>query len=729
MIQSSGMYWVIHRDSVLRILTAAAAAFFAQPSGSQTVEPVTKNWTTADDHRNMMEQLGIKALRPGPSGNEKAPNHANYDESIANPFPDYPEILKLRNGRAVTTSEMWWKQRRPEIIEDFEREVLGRVPANAPKITWTVTNTVNDTVGPYPVIAKELTGHADNSGSPDINVDIQLVVVTPAWARKPVPMMIMFGRAALPSAPVPAQFARFGPQPGADPSAATQLIANGWGYAMLTPASIQADNGAGLTKGVIGIANQGRPRKPEDWGALRAWAWGASRALDYLETDPAVDAKHVGIEGVSRYGKAALVTMALDTRFAVVLVGSSGEGGVKPHRRNFGEAVENLTAAGEYHWMAGNFLKYGTSESAFGSRNAGDIPVDSHQLIALCAPRPTFISYGVPEKGDARWLDQQGSFMATVAAGPVFRLLGANDLGVTTDYRQARMPAVNVSLMNGRLAWRQHDGGHTDGPNWKYFIPWATKLIGYAPPPPPPFAADIAVPRMDANSMLAHTQLVEKTKKGKIDVYFAGDSITRRWGATDYPHLLANWKKNFHGWNAADFGWGADRIQNILWRLNNGELDNVNPKIVVVQAGTNNVGSSVPAGREDAVAEDVAKGLRATVATIRKKAPDATVIVTAIFPRNDNMAVMPVIRKINEKLSELAESPKIRILNINDKLADSNDRLLEGMMNPDKLHPSEKAYQVWADALKPLFREILGEPAAEDQAPPPTGDPSATASR
>ncbi len=199
------------------------------------------------------------------------------------------------------------------------------------------------------------------------------------------------------------------PRPPADVPATEQLIAAGWGYAYLNPGSIQADNGAGLTKGIIGLVNKGQPRKPDDWGSLRAWGWGASRALDYLETDSTVDAKRVGIEGVSRYGKAALVTMAFDERFAVVLIGSSGEGGAKLHRRNFGEAVENLTGSGEYHWMAGNFLKYGTAESNFGSRNAGDIPVDAHQLIALCAPRATFISYGIPERGDANWLDQKGS--------------------------------------------------------------------------------------------------------------------------------------------------------------------------------------------------------------------------------------------------------------------------------------------------------------------------------
>ena len=562
-----------------------------------------------------------------------------------------------------------------------------------------------------------MTGHVDNSSYPEISVDIEMVVVTPAWATTPVPVMVMFGRAALPSTPLPAAFARFAGMAGSDPSAHTQLIAAGWGYAMLNPGSVQPDNGAGLTKGIIGLVNKGQRRKPEDWGALRAWAWGASRALDYLEADSAVDAKRVGMEGVSRYGKAALVTMAYDQRFAVVLVGSSGEGGAKPHRRNFGEAVENLTGSGEYHWMAGNFLKYGAAEATFGSKNAGDIPVDSHQLIALCAPRLTFISYGIPERGDAKWLDQQGSFMATVAAGPVFRLLGAKDLGVDTDYKSARMPPMNVGLLEGKLAWRQHDGGHTDLQNWKYFLPWASKAMNYKAPAPPAFAADVAVPRTDANSIVAHGQLVEKAKKGGIDVYFVGDSITRRWGATDYPELLSNWKQNFHGWNAANFGWGADRTQNILWRLNNGELDNVNPKVVVVQAGTNNVGNA-------SGAEDIAKGLEAIVSTIRTKAPQATLIVTGIFARGDKADATPIVKAVNAQLAKLADGGKIRFVDINDQLTDSSGHLLEGMM-PDKLHPSVKAYQIWADALKPHFQELLGPPAAEDRAPAPTGDPSA----
>jgi hypothetical protein len=271
--------------------------------------------------------------------------------------------------------------------------------------------------------------------------------------------------------------------PVGDPPATEQLIAAGWGYAQISPTSIQPDNGAGLTRGIIGLVNRGQPRRPDDWGALRAWAWGASRGLDYLETDPTVDASRVGIEGVSRYGKAALVTMAFDERFAAALVASSGAGGVAPHRRDFGESVENLTGQGGYHWMAGNFLKYGADEAAFGRMDAGDLPVDSHMLLALCAPRLTFVSYGVPERGDALWLDQRGSFMATVAAGPAFRLLGARDLGVTDDYRTVDLPPVNTGLLDGHLAWRQHDGGHTSGPNWRHFIPWAGAHLAATAPP------------------------------------------------------------------------------------------------------------------------------------------------------------------------------------------------------------------------------------------------------
>ena len=239
-------------------------------------------------------------------------------------------------------------------------------------------------------------------------------------------------------------------------------------------------------------------------------------------------------------------------------------------------------------------------------------------------------------------------------------------------------------------------------------------------------AADQPVPRADKNSRIAHEQLVAKAKQGRIDVYFEGDSITRRWGALDYPELLENWKKNFFGWNSADFGWGADRVENILWRLENGELDNVNPKVIVLLAGTNNVGSKVPPEGIDNAAANVTKGLEAVLRVMQSKAPKAVIILTGIFPRNDNMAVLPEIDKINDNLARMADGRRIRYLNVNDRLADHDGRLREGMMNDrDKLHPLLSGYQVWADALRPQLMELLGAPATEDQAPPPTGDPSA----
>lgn len=228
-------------------------------------------------------------------------------------------------------------------------------------------------------------------------------------------------------------------------------------------------------------------------------------------------------------------------------------------------------------------------------------------------------------------------------------------------------------------------------------------------------------PRTDRNSRIAHEQLVAKARAGGIDVYFLGDSITRRWGATDYPAFLANWRTNFFGWNAANFGWGADRIENILWRVENGELDRVNPKVVVLLAGINNVGTD-PGG--DSKVQDITRGLKALVDSCRKRAPDAVVVLTAIFPRNDNMAVIPTIRSINANLALMADGKAVRFLDVNDRLADKDGRLLEGI-SKDRLHPELKGYQIWADALKPILTEILGPPATTDHAPPPTGDPSA----
>ncbi|MBK8089979.1 MAG: acetylxylan esterase [Chitinophagaceae bacterium] len=480
--------------------------------------PRLVTFTAQQDQAQMMQQLGIKKLRPGPSGNASAPNHANYDEAIANPCPLLPDALITKKGKKVTNAEQWWQQRRPEIVEDFETEMYGRIPSKTPNVTWTAKITDYEFVGRIPVIAKQLVGHVDNSEYPLIHVNINMVLVLPLNVKGPVPVLIMFGFPSLPSPaqPNPADMEKlnstfkemmiqqnpemkaifdrypayspvtrlpgsnfFAPAPTGDSPPTEQLLAAGWGYCVIEPNSIQADNGAGLTRGIIGLVNKGQPRKPDDWGSLRAWGWGASRALDYFETDTLINTKRVGIEGVSRYGKAALVTMAFDQRFAIVLIGSSGKGGATLQRRVFGEAVESLAGSGEYHWMSGNYLKYATAESSFGSKTGCDLPVDSHELLALCAPRPVFVSYGIPEKGDANWLDQMGSYKATIAAGTVFKLLGAKDLGVSNDYNTEQMPPVLTGLLDGELAWRQHDGGHTDAPNFKFFIPWANRVLKY----------------------------------------------------------------------------------------------------------------------------------------------------------------------------------------------------------------------------------------------------------
>jgi lysophospholipase L1-like esterase len=696
-----------------------------------------------DDHRNMMDQLGITRLRPGADPNRQD----TFDEATANPYADsLPDALTMNDGAKVTRADQW-PARRAEIVELFEREVYGRVPPNAPQVTWEVTSEERGVTAGVPTITRQLVGHVDNRAFPDLTVDIQARFTVPVESDEPRPIMLEFGGFG----PF-GGFGRRGGRPGGSPPWTEQAIAHGWAYGSINPNSIQPDNNR-LRTGVIGLANKGEPRKPDDWGALRAWGWGVSRLIDFFADHPEmkIDPAKVGIEGVSRYGKAALVAAAFDPRVAVAFVASSGEGGAKLHRHIFGEAVENLTGGG-YYWMAGNFLKYGAAEADFGAKTAADLPVDSHELIALCAPRPCFISYGIVERGDPPWVDARGSYMAGALATPVYELLGKQGFGDAKKYLTAPLPAVN-ELVGGELAWRQHDGGHEATPNWPTFFEWVAPYVAAPAPPqatvaadaaddddstaspsgtspaPPrrrgPPAADQPIERPDANSKLAHEQLLAKAQAGGIDLYFVGDSITRRWGTSDaqYADLLANWKQNFFGWNAGNFGWGGDTTQNILWRLQNGEFDGVHPKAIVILAGTNNVG---PRAGDDALVEDVSRGVAAIVDACRAKAPRATIILTAIFPRNDNLAAMPTINAINARLAKLADGQRVRWLDVNDKLADESGKLRDGMMH-DGLHPTVKGYQAWADGLKPLLTEILGPPAATDHAPPPTGDPSAAA--
>jgi Spy/CpxP family protein refolding chaperone len=559
-----------------------------------------------NDHQNMMDQLGIKSLRPGKSGsNQTGPG---FEEATANDWmPTMPDALTMKDGTKVTTPEQWWTKRRPEILEDFEREVYGRIPADVPKVTWEVTGTSEGESGGVPTITKTLVGHVDNSAFTNITVNIQASFTVPANAPGPVPVLIQFGggfgggfggagggfggrgggfggpltadqttklNAGITTAQADltvlqdkltaaqkdvvtallakdddatiqaklkavaniqtdiamlrytkgvseiapsiteAQKTTISTTPGqiyttlfaAPPPAAArgglggargggglggfgggagggipqEAISHGWGYGTINPGSIQADSGGNsLREGIIGLANKGKPRTPEQWGALRAWGWGVGRLIDYFQANPdsKVDPTKVGIEGVSRYGKAALVTEAFDPRVAVALVGSSGEGGAKLNRHNYGEAVENLTDQSEYHWMAGNFLKYGASDINGKSMNASDLPVDSHELIALCAPRPCFISDGSESGGDPKWIDHPGTYRAGILASKVYELLGKKGYGDDiTDWIHAPLPPVGT-LVGNDLAFRQHSGGHTDGPNVPFFFNWVGSYI------------------------------------------------------------------------------------------------------------------------------------------------------------------------------------------------------------------------------------------------------------
>jgi hypothetical protein len=403
------------------------------------------------DHQRMMAQLGLKAMRPGPSGDPSAPNAANTDESQAKQYDVLPDPLVFENGDTVKTPAQWAK-RRQEIFELFDREVYGRLPKGLPDVKWEVLSEIDTLEGDQPIVLRELVGQVDNAHHPDIEVNLKMTLATPKDQLGPVPIILEFGWNW-----------NFGRQVER-PTWKEQLIKKGWAYAILFPTSFQADFGAGLQEGIIGLANKGQPRSPEDWGSLRAWAWGASRAIDFFESDQAIDAHRVGIEGLSRYGKAALVAMAYEPRIAIGFIGSSGAGGAKILRRNYGEQVENLTSSYEYHWFAGNFMKYGST------LEVNDLPVDAHHLVALCAPRPVFISAGSASV-EGHWVDAKGMFLGGAYASPVYELLGKKGLGTT------EFPPEGTSLTEGAIAFRQHEGGHTTGPNWPYFIRFAARYF------------------------------------------------------------------------------------------------------------------------------------------------------------------------------------------------------------------------------------------------------------
>ena len=441
----------------------------ASPRPAPTPEQLAIQAASEKDHQRAMHELGITHLRPPVDNNIHSSHPVNYDEAKANVYSNVPDPLLLNNGQRVTSPDMWWHQRRPEIVELFDREIYGRTPQQLPKVKWELVKEEHEKSDGNPVITKTLAGHVDNSADASITVTLELTLTTPANAKGPVPVVMELGFSKEFLAQLIKRFPQFAQQANAGPTWQQQALARGWGYAEYVPVSAQPDNGAGLTKGIIGLVNKGQPRKLEDWGVLKGWAWGASRCLDYFETDSAVDAKQVAIAGHSRYGKASLVAMAYDPRFAIGFISSSGSAGAKLYRHIFGEEVENTASRDAYHWMGENFLKYA------GPLNTGDLPIDANELIALVAPRPVFIGAGEID-GDG-WVDPKGSFLAAVGASPVYKLLGKKGLSST------EMPPIQTGSLDGDIAFRQHTAGHTPAPNWPYFLEFAAKYF-HAPDAP-----------------------------------------------------------------------------------------------------------------------------------------------------------------------------------------------------------------------------------------------------
>lgn len=426
--------------------------------------------TAEQDRLRLLAMLGLKEsdLRPAPVTDARSARSANYDEAKANQFPQLPDPLVLSNGRPVRNKSDWSVRRR-ELREDFDREILGRTPRSMPDVAWHIIGTTHEKYGGVEVVTKRIQGRVDPWMGTNLKTDIDLLLTVPEHSAGPVPVVLELAFARDFALATGGPLDSYVPTPwGVDGKLAVE---RGWGFAILNPVSYQKDDGSGLTEGIIGITNQGRPRKLEDWGVLKAWAWGVDKVLHYLETDRAVDAKQVALAGHSRFGKAVLVTMAYYPEFAVGYVSSSGEGGAKLYRHIYGETIPNLASASLYHWFDGNFLRYA------GPLNAGDLPVDNHELIALCAPHPLFIGGGSDQgdgyadpHGDA-WADPRGMFLAEVAAGPVYRLLGAKGLSTS------EFPKAGTALTEGDLAFRQHHQGHTPQPNWPYFLEFASRYL------------------------------------------------------------------------------------------------------------------------------------------------------------------------------------------------------------------------------------------------------------
>ncbi len=290
----------------------------------------------------------------------------------------------------------------------------------------------------------------------------------PQVKNKPV----IYGELYLPEGkedvPVIIQYAWF--RFPAHPVYLEECISRGWGFFRMDCTALQPDNGAYLTDYLIGLVNQGNWRKPSDWGTLAAWGWGVSRLLDYFDTWERTDATRTGITGHSRYGKASLVTMAYDPRIAVAYISCSGAGGAAPIRRHLAQDLESLLISGEFHWLAGNFMKWcgPLREGEYMPRKCEELPVDASALLALCAPRKVFITGGTEDS----WCDAYGMYLTCRDASPVYEVLGVKGLVMEDD-----VPVPGTHYMEGNVAYCNHIGGHVDFLDWPAFAAWAEDVF------------------------------------------------------------------------------------------------------------------------------------------------------------------------------------------------------------------------------------------------------------
>ena len=441
------------------------AAAWGTPSGEKAAAPQSNN------------------LGSDPNGNPlrlafKTGHVSNYDEAKVAPYT-LPDPLVLANGQPVRDAATWTNRRRREILDLYVNEIYGRIPENTPKVSWSITET-DPAARDGAAIRRRVVGQMGPSADgPKIN----LTVYTPANAKGPVPIILLVnfgggppragGPGAVAGAAAPAgQALRRRRQGGAacrgtrrvgtgEPPVAADILARGWGYATVGYDDIQPDRANAWTEGVIGLTlkpGQTAPG-PGEWGTISAWSWGISRIVDYLASDKTVDAKRIAIQGHSRLGKTVLWASAIDQRIAAVFSSCSGEMGAALARRDWGETVDDM--AQNFGWQfAGNLQKY------VGKWN--EMPVDAHMLIALSAPRPVFITGGTTDQ----WADPKGQFLAAVAAGPVYTLLGKKDLGVKD------LPPLDTPIISGDLGWHYHTGGHTATPaDWTAFLTFLDKTF------------------------------------------------------------------------------------------------------------------------------------------------------------------------------------------------------------------------------------------------------------